>query len=226
MVQLGNLSLRAGTALSLANHVAAQLDNIYPAEGRNSDAEQVMTVLPRALERLRPIVETVRNYEPGHFNHFHSLQYATLLYLLSNEQWHLDPNSQFAERLYCLNRTLSSLDLFYAITMPEVFFISHGLGTVLGNATYGTRLVVFQNVTVGRVGTDRPVIGTNVVLFPGAVVTGGSVIGDNSVIAAGVAVHGIEIPPGTVARTEGGQLKLGLRKRDYAALYFRPDPRV
>jgi serine O-acetyltransferase len=222
-VQQGNLSLRAGTTLSLANHIAAQLDNIYPAEGRNTDTEQVMTVLPRALERLRPIVASVRNFDPGHFNHFHSLQYATLLYLLSNEQWGMDPKSQLAERLYCLNRALSSLDLFYAIRMPEVFFISHGLGTVLGNATYGTRLVVFQNVTVGRVGTDRPVIGTNVVLFPGAVVTGRTVIGDNSVVAAGVVVHGIDIPPDTVATMEGGQLKLGSRKRDYAALYFRPD---
>ncbi len=218
-----NLSLRVASTLSLANYIAAQMDNIYPADGRNSDVEQVMTVLPGALERLRPILESVRNYDSGHFNHFHSLQYATLLYLLSNESWRVDRKCQLAERLYCLNRTLSSLDLFYAITMPEVFFISHGLGTVLGNATYGTRLVVFQNVTVGRVGADRPVIGRNVVLFPGAVVTGTATIGDNSVVAAGVVVHGIGIPPDTVVQMKDGQLKLGSRKRDYAALYFHPE---
>jgi serine O-acetyltransferase len=215
------LTLRAGNVLSLARYVATQLNNMFPAGGMESDVDQVMAVLPAALERLLPITFAVRSYEPGFFNHFHTLQYATLLYLLGNEQWQTEPTSGLADRLFCLNRSLNSIDLFHAVKMPEVFFISHGLGTVLGNAIYGTRLVVFQNVTVGRVGEDKPVVGQNVVLYPGAIVTGSAVIGENSVISAGTVVHGTRVPENTIATGRGRKLVFQPRKRDYAALYFR-----
>ena len=221
MTSRAALSLRAGNSAALARYVARQLDSQFPAEGVNADAEQIAELLPRALERLRPILAAVRNFEPGAFNHFNSLQYASFLYLLGNEQWRARPTDALADRLFCLNRALNSIDLFYAVQMPEVFFLSHGLGAVLGNATYGERCVFFQNVTVGRVAAARPVIGRNVVLYPGAVVTGNAVIGDGCVIAAGTIVHGERIESDHVARTSAGGLVLTPRKRDYASLYFR-----
>jgi serine O-acetyltransferase len=215
------LGLRAGTGQRLLRFTAAQLNNLMPEDGLEADVAALEPLVPRALERMRPILAAVRNFDPDRFNHLNSLQYATYLYLLANEQWHQDPKTTLTDRLFCLNRALNCIDLFYVVPMPAVFFLSHGLGAVLGNASYGNRLVVFQGVTVGRVGDDRPVIGDNVVLFPGATVTGRSTIGDNVVIATGTRVHGLDVPPDTVVSSQGDKLVLKPRTRDYMAIYFR-----
>lgn len=215
------LTLRAGSVSALARYVAKQLDNLMPEDGFDTDLEQIMNVLPQTLERLRPILASVRNFDPTTFNHFNSLQYATFLYLLGNEQWLIRPIDTLADRLFCLNRALNGLDLFHAVQMPEVFFLSHGLGAVLGNATYGNRLVAFQNVTVGRVGDDRPVLGSGVVLYPGACVTGNAVIGNNCVVAAGTVVHGVQIPSNSIVKAGPNGVIITPRKRDFSSLYFR-----
>jgi serine O-acetyltransferase len=194
---------------------------MLPGDGLDADTDQIAPLLPRTLERMRPILAAVRNFDHDTFDHYNALQYTTFLYLLANEQWRTRPRGALADRLFCLNRALNAIDLYYAVTMPEVFFVSHGLGTVLGKATYGERLVVFQNVTVGRVGEDRPVLGAGVVLYPGAAVTGSAVIGDNCVISAGTTVHGVEVPPNTVVKSGPNGLVMTTRTRDFLALYFR-----
>jgi serine O-acetyltransferase len=215
------LELEAGSIGALSRFVAAQLHNIVPGDGREVDEAQVLALMPETLARLRPILDTVRSFTPGRFNHLHSLQHATLLYLLANEHWRQFGPGPTPDRLFCLNRALNAIDLFYAVQMPTVFFISHGLAAVLGNAVYGERLVIFQNVTVGRVGDARPTLGSDVVLYPGAAVTGSAVVGDRCVIAAGTTVHGTEVPADSVVTSEEGSLVIRPRRRDYAALYFR-----
>jgi serine O-acetyltransferase len=215
------LRLRAGSDAALAHHIARQLNSVIPEDNPDSDVQRLLPLIGSALERLRPILAAVRAFDHAEFNHFNSLQYSTFLYLLGNEQWRTGSSDALADRLFCLNRALNSIDLFYAVQMPEVFFLSHGLGAVLGNATYGERCVFFQNVTVGRVADARPVIGSNVVLYPGAVVTGNAIIGDGCVISAGTIVHGERIASNTVVRMGAGGLVVTPRKRDYAGLYFR-----
>lgn len=216
------LKLRAGKAVDLTCYVAAQLHNMFPAGGMEQDIEMMIDVIPQALERMRPILGAVCAFEPDTFNHFNSLQYATFLYLLGNEHWKIDPSGLIADRLFCLNRMLNAMDLFYSVKMPEVFFVSHGVGSVLGNATYGNRLVFFHNVTVGRIGDHRPTIGENVILYPGATVTGRSEIGNNSVVGAGVVVHDISVPDNVVVTRNGSELMFQPLKRDYLSLYLRP----
>jgi serine O-acetyltransferase len=215
------LTLRVGTGDALATFVARQLNSLFPGETIESDVERLRADVPLALDRMRPILESVRMFDPTVFDHFNSLQYSSFLYLLANEGWRLNSDRVFADRLFCLNRALNSVDLFYAVTMPEVFFLSHGLGAVLGNASYGERLVVFQHVTVGRVGDARPSIGSDVVLYPGATVTGHASIGERSVVAAGTVVHNVVVPPDSVVSGQGGELLIKPRTRDYMALYLR-----
>jgi serine O-acetyltransferase len=215
------MRLRAGSNLNLARFVGTQLNNLFPADGLQTDIDKLMVIMPSALERLHPIILAVRNFDSSEFNHLHTLQYATFLYLLGREQWAVDSGDSLADRIFCLNRALNSLDLYVAVKMPEVFFISHGLGSVLGAAQYGTRFVAFQNVTVGRIGDDKPVIGENVVLYPGSAVTGNAVIGDSCVLSAGAHVHNLVVPANTLVIGRGRDLVFEPRKRDYAALYFR-----
>lgn len=217
------VALRAGTMEQLAAYLGAQLGHLFPTPDAKSDAERVLELLPAALGRMRPILDGVRAFETDRFDHLNSLQHATLTYLLSSEAGRARADKTLAERLFLLNRALNGIDLFYAVDLPEVFFFSHGVGSVLGNVRYGERLVIFHNVTVGRVGDKRPVIGRDVVLYPGAVVTGRSVIGAGSVIAAGTAVHDVEIPDNSVVGTAGdGGLRITPRTKDYVGLYLHP----
>ena len=221
-MRLEKLLLRAGNMIDLTRYVAAQLHNMFPVSGMEQDVEMMIDILPRALERMRPILGAVRAFEPDTFNHFNALQYATFLYFLGNEHWKIDPSSSMADRLFCLNRALNAMDFFYKVEMPEIFFLSHGVGSVLGNATYGNRIVFFQNVTVGRVGDNRPKIGDNVILYPGATITGQSEIGNNCVISAGVVVHGLCVPDNVLVTRIGHELVFRPLKRDYLGLYLRP----
>lgn len=222
LMKYEKLKLPAGNMINLAHYVAAQLHHMFPDGSMEQDVDIITDCLPQALERMRPILGAVCAFEPDIFNHFNSLQYATFLYLLGNEHWRIDPSGIFADRLFCLNRMLNALDLFYSVEMPEVFFVSHGVGTVLGNAAYGNRLVFFQNVTVGRVGSDRPTIGENVILYPGATVTGRSEIGSNSVISAGVVIHNTSVPKNVLVMSNGSELVFKSLKRDYLSLYLSP----
>ena len=204
----------------LAKYVATQLQNIFPDESIKDDTSRIYPFINIALDRMRPILESVRSFQSSSFDKYHSLQYATFLYLLSNEVWADGSDSKMADRLFLLNRTLNSLDLFYKVKMPEVFFLSHALGTVLGNVEFATNLVVFQNVTVGRLGTATPKLGSNVILFPGSSVTGNSIVGDNSVIGAGVAINNLTVPDNTVVTIIDGCIKYKERRRDYIDLYI------
>jgi serine O-acetyltransferase len=215
------MKLRIGGTDELARYVARQLDHLFPDAGLPVDLERIAPAMPAVTERLRPILASVRAFSPDNFDHFNSLQYASFLYLLGNELWRDPAARALAERLFCLNRSLNSLDLFPAVMLPEVFFISHGLGSVLGNVAYGNGLVLFQNVTVGRIGDDKPAIGSNVVLYPGATVTGRSVIGNNCVVAAGTVVHNQTVPDDSIVGTRGAGLLVSPRKKDYIGLYLR-----
>jgi serine O-acetyltransferase len=215
------MKLRIGAPESLARYVARQLDHLFPDADPAGDVDRLAQVMPAATERLRPILASVRAFTPDYFDHFNSLQYASFLYLLGNELWRDTSAKSLAERLFCLNRALNALDLFPAVSLPEVFFISHGLSSVLGNVTYGNRLVLFQNVTVGRIGDDKPQVGSDVVLYPGATVTGRSTIGNNCVVAAGTVVHNQTVPDDSIVGTRGGELVVSPRKKDYIGLYLR-----
>jgi serine O-acetyltransferase len=218
------LEIRTGSSERLTSYVATQLHNIFPDEGLNEDFERLRTFVDQALERIRPILAAVRTFEPNRFDHFHTLQYATFLYLVAHGAWLKCGECSIADRLYALNRALHSIDLFYRVELPEIFFLSHATGAVLGNVGYGARLVVFQGVTVGRIGDSKPTIGDNVILFPGATITGSARIGSGAVIGAGTQVHGIEIPADSVLmRTRDGAQELRPRRRDYSDLYFRPE---
>ncbi len=82
------------------------------------------------------------------------------------------------------------------------FSIKHYSGIVInGSATLGECCTIFQNVTIGRSfeGDKKgvPIIGDNVILFPGAKVIGGIIIGNNVIIGANAVVIS-DIPSNSV----------------------------
>ena len=203
---------------SLSRHVIRQLGSLYGALG--SRGRLLNAATERAIIRFIPISRAVKTFKNDHFDHLNTLQYATIIYLIGNEIWREDSKSDLVAMTFGLNKALHSVDIFPSVILPEIFFISHGIGSVLGNAQYGNRLVVFQNVTVGRIGENRPVIGDNVVLFPGSSVTGRSTIGNRSAVAAGTHVHNMTIADDSVVSMSPTGLSVSPRSRSYLSLYI------
>lgn len=129
----------------------------------------------------------------GYFSPFQSAQYAQFLYVLSRLAF-LDGNRELAEKSYYLNKMLHSVDWFYEVELPDIFFADHPLGSVLGRAVYSDRLVVSQGCTVGNNHGIYPSIGRNVALHPMSSVIGNSRIGNNVEISAYAFIRDAVIP--------------------------------
>lgn len=213
------LDLRIGSRETLASYIGRQLDFFG---GLDEDSALLGDAINAALDRFAVLAERVNSFRAGHFDHLHSLQYGSFLYLAGRAAWLVEPKSALVDRLFCLNKMVSLIELHPAVDLPGAFLLSHAIGAVLGGANYGEGLVVFQNVTVGRVGENRPTIGRDVVLFAGATVTGGATVGDGSVVAAGVHVHNLDVPPRSLVRFAGSSVVVEPLARDYHPLYLSP----
>lgn len=172
----------------LFKYVCNQLNNFFP--DCITVEKEIENVLDETFKRLEYLISNIKNkyYRQDNkifFNHLHTDQYATFLYFLSNSLYEKYGNCVAAEKIYALNKALHSLDVFYAVKLPEIFLFSHCVGTVLGRADYSNYLVVYQNCTVGaNPNMIYPKIGEGVVLYAGSSVIGNSQIGSNVSVAA------------------------------------------
>ncbi|MGJ8527842.1 hypothetical protein [Maritalea sp.] len=208
----------------LAKYLATQLNNLLPdtdvADTENAITEQ----LPATLERLHHIISKVKMWTPGQFDHLHSTQYCTFLYLLSNQIWRQTGERTLPTRLFLLNKAMNGIDLFYEIDMPPVFFIGHSVGIVLAKATYGNYLVLYQNSTVGKNHGIAPTIGDGVIMYPNTAIVGRSNVGENTVLSQGTGLVNCD-SPGNVNAFQGPAgrpiFKAHEQEEKPAAEYFR-----
>ena len=68
------------------------------------------------------------------------------------------------------------------------FSLQHGFSTIVSAKSMGKRCRVNQQVTIGHVGLDAPVIGDDVRITAGAIVVGKIHVGDGAMIGAGAVV--------------------------------------
>ena len=131
------------------------------------------------------------------FNPYHAGQYTIFLYYLSHYIFAVygEDARSLADRIYYLNRCLNAVDLFYEVQMPDVFFLDHPVGSVMGRASYGHGFRFAQNCTVGNNKGNYPDLGRYVTMMAGATIIGHSTIGDHVTISAGSYVKDSYIPP-------------------------------
>jgi serine O-acetyltransferase len=168
----------------LTEYVSRQLSGAFP--DREVKPAELEAHVASALERLEHCFSHVhaKYYFDGktaRFDHLHTDQYASFLYLLSNTIHRRGGDLRLASKIYALNKALHALDVYYEVELPSIFCFQHCVGTVIGRATFGDYLYVYQRVTIGGSFPERryPRFGQGVVLFSGACVTGEAVIGDN-----------------------------------------------
>ena len=84
------------------------------------------------------------------------------------------------------------LDSLYINTSPENIggglYFQHGFSTIVAARSIGDNCHINQQVTVGYVGHDAPVLGNDVVISAGSIVIGNVTVGDGAVVGAGAVV--------------------------------------
>jgi serine O-acetyltransferase len=176
-----------------------QLGNFFPLS--KSDhlvlEESMSIVLDRAEYCFSKTTNRYysKNGSP-YFNPFHSGQYSIFLYYFSNTVYktNYERKNLLADKIYYLNKAMNSLDLFYEVELPKVFFTDHAVGSVLARATYGEYFSFSQNCTVGNNKGVYPVLGENVVVGPGSMILGKCSIGSHVIVAANSFVKDTDIP--------------------------------
>jgi serine O-acetyltransferase len=202
--------------------VRRQLTNFFGYDP-NKDDDVLEQALQAAIKRCEKCFAAVSNkycHRDGqpYFNPFHSGQYTIFLYYLSNSVWLMNPeNRSLADRLYYLNKTLNCLDLYYEVILPEIFFLDHAVGSVMGRGTYGNYFAFSQNCTVGNNKGVYPQFGEYVLLMSGAKVLGKSVIGDQVIISANCYVKDEDIPSQSIVFGESPSLII--KKKDVQSIF-------
>ena len=217
----------------LKQYLTRQLETFFP-DGIGVSGKDVDKAFSLALERLefcfREITFPSYSNENGQtfFSHMHADQYAQFLYYFSNTLWNQSQNRSVCDKVMYLNRILNNFFFSYKGKLPDVFFLAHPIGTVLGNAVYSDYLVVFQNVTVNTSsdseGNPAPVLGKGLFLGAGSKIIGNMPIGDRVSIGVDTVVYNMAIPNDKVVITDyNGSVVVNDRKKELcmAQNYFR-----
>lgn len=182
----------------MAELTSRQLNTFFP-DGNVTNPDSLVAGIEWTFARLATIHRVVRAtyYRRGdapYFDHLHGDQQASYLYLLARHAFVERGEREVATKLYLLNKALHALDLYFEVVLPEIFLLSHPVGTVLGRATYGNYLVISQNCTVGNIDGIYPTLGPGAVLGAGAMVVGRSRLGASVCVGAGSLLVNMDVP--------------------------------
>ena len=123
----------------LLSYVSKQINNIIP-DGKIITNSILRPSFNLSLERLEFCFSKInskycRENNQVVFNHLYSDQYSMFLYFLSNSAYKNNLNKNVCEKIYCLNKCLNAIDIYFEVELPNIFLLVHPLGTVLGIPT-------------------------------------------------------------------------------------------
>src|SRR5690606_14180963 len=123
----------------LFNLIKNQLSNFFVLN--DQEKEVLYESFDQVLERVERCFSQTKNkyykkQDLTYFNPFHSGQYCIYLYFFSNTLSRKN-FKLLADKVYGLNKALHACDIYHEVELPDVFFLDHPVGSVLGRATYG-----------------------------------------------------------------------------------------
>ena len=191
-----------------------QLKNIFALT--ENEENEICAVAEIAENKAKVALSGFNNkYLSEDLNPFNSVINCNYLYWLSNELF--KAHSTAADKVYYLNKMLNSVDLFFAIELPEVWSCEHPLGTVMGRAKYGNHFFFYQGCTVGGNYNNGilqyPIIGSNVTMYSNSKIIGNSIIGDNTLIAANTYIKNEVVPDNSIVFGQSPNLIIKQRKK-------------
>ena len=204
----------------LTGLVSKQLNNIF-----QFDYDLEYSLLEKGIKTTLPNVQECFSHSQNkyykqnksvYFNPFHSGQYSIFLYFLSRCIYLIDYNkTTLADRIYYLNKTLNGLDLFYEVKMPDIFYLEHPVGSVIGRAKIGNYFSFYQGCTVGGNKGAEPVIGENVTMYSHSKILGNSNVGNNVWISANTYIKDTNIPEQSIVFGSSPNIVIKKRPIDF-----------
>lgn len=161
-------------------------------------------------------------YHINEINPLHADQYATFLYFLSNCLYNDfgDELNILCNKIFNVIRTTSSVDIFYKTKLPDIFFLAHPLGSVIGGGIFSNYFLFRQNCTVGHNNGFYPKIGEFVSMYPGSMILGNSIIGHNVVLSAGSIVIDEKVPDNCIVFGRSPNLTFKIYEEEEMKKYF------
>ena len=119
------------------------------------------------------------------------------------------------------SKLLHGCSIYYNTILPDEFFFNYATGIVLAPATYGNKLVLYQGVNITENNNILPIIGNNVTLMPGVVISGKSILGDNVTVSVGTKIIDKVIPRNSlVFQGSNNELIIKNTPKNYNSKYF------
>lgn len=205
--------------IEIKEYVSAQLNNFYPDKNKVKSID-FDSVFDLTIDRMdycfsKMNYERFKNNNQTIFNHLYSDQYLIFLWFLSNTIFSNCNNDNLATKIYYLNKTLHAFDCHYDTQLPDIFYISHGIGTMLGKAKYSNYFVAMQGCTVGASNGVYPVFGEGVALTANSSVIGNCLIGDRVTISANTSVFNKNISSNSLVYNNSENGSLIIRDADF-----------
>lgn len=189
--------------------VKKQLENYFPTLTDEEDRQLIVSVEKAIRLSINNFSKSENKYfsrivdgeKVVRFNPYHSIQWMTFLYYLSHDLY--INNSSPCDKVYYLNKIMHSVDLFYAIELPEIWSAEHPLGSVMGRASYSDGFFFYQGCTVGGTRDKEgnlyyPELEENVRMYANSSILGRCHIGRNAQIGAGALVKNQDVPADSI----------------------------
>lgn len=208
------------------NYTSNQLNTFFPDKDK-VNLNNHLKCIDLALDRLDYCYKkvTYQHYFNGtntFLNHLHADQYLMYIWFLANTIYKENDDLTLANKLYYLNKSLHGIDCMYNTVLPDIFLIFHGVGTMLGKATYNDYLVVLQGVTVGSQKGKYPIFGKGVGLTAHSSVIGNCNLGNCTSISTYTSLFETSTEKNSVVfkNKETGKLEIKQGKICYAQQFF------
>jgi serine O-acetyltransferase len=174
-----------------------QVNNLFPDRNliRLND---IRSQFEKALERVdfcfqRVAHERYNKDNQTFLNHLYSDHYLIFIWFLANTIWKDKGNNSFASKFYYLNKSLHGFDCMYDTSLPDIFLIFHGVGTMLGKAKYEDFFVALHGCTIGSHKGKYPLLGKGVFLGANSSIIGDCKIGDRVSVSANSTIFQMDV---------------------------------
>lgn len=159
----------------LKKYVSKQLYHFFPDEyfEFNYTYDKLFNEAICRTEYCYKYIKKFNKNGKTYFNHLNSDQYTMFIWFLSNTIWKETNNYIISNKLFYLNKILHGFSCMYDSDLPDIMYLYHCVGTVLGKAKYSNYFVAAHGCTVGANHGKYPIIGERVAMFPNS-----SIIGD------------------------------------------------
>jgi serine O-acetyltransferase len=149
-----------------------------------AEAEKVLARLERQFARIRSKYY-IESGKPV-LRLAHNAQFTVFLYWLSRELV-ASGRRVDADRIYALLRMVSGADIYYEVSLPDLWGCDHPLGSVIGRGTFAEDATFFfsQNCNIGNNGGAYPTVHGNLLMMPNSSLLGHMEVSGNVIMSNG-----------------------------------------